>query len=210
MRYALAILDLDGTLADSLDALKAAYHSFLQEHGAKGSGDEFETLNGVPLAAIVDRLRTRHGMTDDPAEMLLRYAELVEIAQASTKPAAGAAEILQRSRSRGWRVAVVTSTPRKLAANWVGKSRLESLIDVVVGGDEVEHGKPSPEPYRLALSRLRCAALQSLAIEDSSLGAKAAVAAGIPTLALAHASAQGEWPSGVRFISCFADIADHL
>lgn len=204
------LLDLDGTLADSLDALKATYFSFLEGYGAKGNDAEFTALNGVPLVTIIDRLKAKHDLADATDALLARYAKLIEVAHRSAKPAAGAATVLEISRARGWRVAVVTSTPHWLAMNWIARAGLRTLIDAVVGGDDVSSGKPSPEPYILALTRLDGVAARSLAVEDSPLGAQAAVAAGIPTLAIAHPDAQGEWPFEMRFIGRFSDIANYL
>ena len=50
-------LDLDGTLADSLTALKNVYYSFLAAFGASGNEVEFQRLNGPPLGEIIERLR---------------------------------------------------------------------------------------------------------------------------------------------------------
>jgi HAD superfamily hydrolase (TIGR01509 family) len=204
------LLDLDGTLADSLGPLKMTYCSFLDAHGSKGTDAEFQTLNGLPLTTIIAELKARHDLADSPETLLGRYLKLVQAAQESSKPAAGASAVLEKSRSHGWRVAVVTSTPNRLAVDWIARSNLSALIDAVVGGDEVVYGKPAPDPYELAMTKLQCDAASSLAVEDSPLGAKAAVAAEIPTLALVHSGTAGSWPPNVRFISRFADIADFL
>ena len=60
-------LDLDGTLADSLTALKNVYHSFLASYGASGDEVEFQRLNGPPLGEIIERLRMAHKLPGTPA-----------------------------------------------------------------------------------------------------------------------------------------------
>jgi HAD superfamily hydrolase (TIGR01509 family) len=204
------LLDLDGTLADSLPKLKATYFSFLEGYGSKGSANEFEALNGLLLTEVVHRLRVTHRLTDPPEMLLNRYLALVERAQGAAKPSAGAFSILERSRARGWRVGVVTSTPRRLALDWLTRSGLDGMIDAVVGGDDVQCGKPAPEPYRRAIDLLQCDRVQSLAVEDSPLGARAAVAAGITTLAISHSIKQNEWPAEVKFIAKFAEILEYI
>ena len=63
-------LDLDGTLADSLTALKNVYHSFLAAFGASGDEVEFQRLNGPPLGEIIERLRMTHKLPGTPADLL--------------------------------------------------------------------------------------------------------------------------------------------
>jgi HAD superfamily hydrolase (TIGR01509 family) len=174
-------LDLDGTLADSLPALRRVYDDFLAQSGHSGSDAEFNSLNGPPLADIVARLVKAHGLGGAPEDWLARYRDILASAHAAAPPRAGAITMLERARTLGWMIAVVTSAPHDVARAWLRGAGLAALIDHVVGGDEVKRGKPDPEPYRLALSRVGCDAAVSLAVEDSITGAQAALGAGLPT-----------------------------
>ncbi len=180
-------LDLDGTLADSLPAMEAAYRALLRRFGREGSAAEFQSLNGPPAAVIIERIALAHGLTAPREELLTAYRDLVRQAHATAPPAAGAREVLEHARKHGWETAVVTSAASADARAWLARVGLVELIAVVVGGDEVQKGKPDPEPYRLALQRTGCVAQESLAIEDSIQGAKAALAAGVPTQLLGGA-----------------------
>ena len=57
---------------------------------------------------------------------------------------------------------------------------------VVICGNDVEHGKPHPEPYLAAAAALDVAPADCIAIEDSGTGVRSAVAAGMPTIAVPH------------------------
>ena len=61
--------------------------------------------------------------------------------------------------------------------------RLRDQFDVIITIDDVAHGKPDPEIYLLATSRLAIPPAQCLAVEDSLPGVRAAVAAGMPCVA---------------------------
>ncbi len=174
-------LDLDGTLADTLGVLRQTYRDFLARFGAAGSEREFESLNGPPIPEIVARLKARHHLSGDAAELTTLYRSLMTEAHAAASPHDGAAALLSAARARGWVVAVVTSNPHAATRAWLARVGLADQVAVTVGGDEVARGKPDPEPYRLALARSRCAAAISLAIEDGMQGALAAIDAGIPT-----------------------------
>jgi beta-phosphoglucomutase-like phosphatase (HAD superfamily) len=81
----------------------------------------------------------------------------------------------------------------------------------VVGGDNVVLGKPEPEPYRIALARSGCARELSIAVEDSPVGAKSALAAGIrPYAVTPDHTAAAEWPEGVRLIETLDELIPEL
>lgn len=180
-------IDLDGTLAHSIGVLRNAYGGFMEMHGQRGTDEEFDELNGPPLAWVVVKLQERYGIAGDPAVLLDEYydglAELYEKVEASP----GAERLLTEAKSRGWRTALVTSTRGAFARRWLELRGLTSRFDCVVGGDEVSAGKPDPAPYLKALQLTECDAARSLAFEDSPSGVRSALAAGIPTLCLGHA-----------------------
>jgi HAD superfamily hydrolase (TIGR01509 family) len=203
-------LDLDGTLADSLTALKAVYYSFLAGFGAAGEEAEFQRLNGPPLAKVVELLRVAHHLPGEQDALFEQYSVMLRQAHATARPATGARELLNHARATGWRTAVVTSSPRSSALKWLEQSDLSDQIDTVVGGDDVTTGKPAAEPYMLALTRLGCSAARSHAIEDSRIGARSAIAAGLNTFALSDPADRSGWPDGVVFIQRLGDVLERL
>jgi HAD superfamily hydrolase (TIGR01509 family) len=200
------LLDLDGTLADSLAALRGVYFSFLERLGATGSETEFQKLNGPPLPRIVEILKQSHTLPGAPADLLGLYSTMVEQAHKTALPADGAQLVLAHARGLGWNVAVVTSSPRRSALAWLTSSGLANQVDALVGGDEVAAGKPAPDPYQLALARIHCTSARSIAVEDSRTGALSAVAAGLSTCVLAAPSDRCNWPAGVKFIDGLRDL----
>lgn len=199
------LLDLDGTLADSLGVLKQVYYDFLHRHGAAGSEAEFDEMNGPPIARVVDLLHQRHGLPGTADEALERYHAMLAEAHEASLPAEAAAPLLAAAEAHGWRTAVVTSATRRSAESWLQRHGLAAQIAVIVGGDEVTRGKPDPEPYRLAMELLGVEPADSIAIEDSRSGAAAARAAGLPTYALAVEPDPDQWPEDVRFLPSLGD-----
>ncbi len=194
-------LDFDGTLADSIAAMRDTYGRFLAVHHAAGSEAEFQSLNGPPLAEIVRLLRERHRLAPPPDELLRQYQRMLAEAHALIQPSAGARRLLAAARARAYRVAVVTSADSAAVNAWLARHELQPFVAGVVGGDTVARGKPDPEPYNQALRLLGCAARNSLAIEDSPIGAAAAVAAGLRTYVLRPSAVPSRmWPDVAGFI----------
>jgi HAD superfamily hydrolase (TIGR01509 family) len=203
-------LDLDGTLADSLPALKGVYYSFLERFGATGSEAEFQSLDGKPLLRIITSLRANHALTGEIEEFMTQYSAMIREAHEAAPLKVGAQLFLERARERSWRVALVTPSSHIAAREWLKRNRLSDHVDTVVGGDEVIHGKPAPDLYILALTRTNCTASGSIAVEDSCMGAHSAASAGLSTCVLGHPDSRPDWPTGVRFVTHFTDLLEML
>lgn len=91
----------------------------------------------------------------------------------------GALDLLDRARRAGLKLAVVTNAPRENAELLLAPLGGEDGFDVVILGDELEHGKPHPLPYLMALSALDVEARNACGFEDSINGIRALVAAGV-------------------------------
>lgn len=205
------LLDLDGTLADSLGVMKTVYRRFMQGEGRAPTDAEFDRLNGPPLAEGVRILKYIHGLAAPLAELLARYQTLIEEVYGTVPPSAGAHALLEVAKARGLTVGVVTSNGEARTRAWLAQAGLDGLVDVVVGSEAVARGKPAPGPYLVALKQLDRAPEAARAVEDSPLGAAAARAAGIPTFALLHDPKKTSgWPAGVTFVTSLADVQKRI
>jgi HAD superfamily hydrolase (TIGR01509 family) len=183
------LLDFDGTLADSLPAMRRVYERFVADLSGTPTAAEFDALNGPPLAEVVRRLCATHQNRLHAGEDLERYEALIADELAQIDPAAGARDLLDYARSRGILCAIVTSSRRALVQSWLDAAGLR--VDLIICGEDVAEGKPSPAPYRMALQQLGAGAEEALAIEDSAAGVESATAAGIRTLHLSLAATAG-------------------
>jgi sugar-phosphatase len=91
----------------------------------------------------------------------------------------GARQLLASIRQGSW--AVVTSGGRAIATARMASAGLVPA-DVLVTGEDVEHGKPFPDPYVLAAQRLQVSPQRCAVFEDAPAGIAAARAAGVATI----------------------------
>jgi sugar-phosphatase len=182
------LFDLDGTLVDTAEAVELSWEQAAQE-----------------LDVPFDRLAPYiHGIPADQALGLAvpwlagpRRAELAQrilAAQASdTAPVElmpGASALLGRIPPDRW--GVVTSGDERLAQASIRKARLPAPLEMVTA-DDVEHGKPHPEPYLLGAQLLQVSQpALSIAVEDSPAGIASAHAAGMRVVAVATTFAPEE------------------
>jgi len=199
-------LDLDGTLADSLPALRRAYARVVESCGGTASAEEFAALDGLPFREVVERVRAAHASAESSAQFARRYRAAVDAEHAASPLREGARELLVAAAEKALRVAVVTSGPAALAERWLAAHALAPRVAFVIGCESTARGKPAPDPYLAALSQLCCAARVARAVEDSPAGAMAALAAGIPTFVLAQGAARAAFPPGCEFVSALDEV----
>jgi HAD superfamily hydrolase (TIGR01509 family) len=205
------LLDLDGTLADSLSVMRLAYREFLEKFYVEPTDSEFDLLNGPPIAEVVRRLKAVHALEGDEAALRASYFAVIDRAYAGVAPCVGANELLQKARLKHCTVGIVTSNSTKRTQAWLETTGLAHLIDFIVSSDEVQHGKPNPEPYLLASKRASCPSSMIVAVEDSLQGAQSAVDAGLKTFILTEQiSRRPSWPQNIVPIRSLSSLAEQL
>lgn len=178
------LCDLDGTLVDSLTALRNVHRTFLRTRGAEPQAGEFERYNGILLRDVLVALKSTYALEGDPSDLLAEYEALVDDAYLDVLPNAGAVPLLEHAFARGWGVAIVTSGRRDRAAAWLTRHGLAPFVHTVVGAEDATRGKPDPAPYASALEAVGADPRSSWAVEDSDAGIISAAAAGVARVVL--------------------------
>ena len=113
----------------------------------------------------------------------------------------GAAEVVESLRADGRLLALATSSLAGFAARALDGLGLAGAFDAAVTGDEVGAGKPDPEIYALAASRLGVEPAACVAIEDTPAGVAAATAAGMTCIAVPHPLANRSGLAGAHVVA---------
>ncbi|MEO6881395.1 MAG: HAD family phosphatase [Mycobacteriaceae bacterium] len=181
------LFDMDGTLLDSEKVWDVSLADLAAHLGGSLSRGTREAMMGSNMRVSVGLLITDLGLRGDVALLdeagrwlTSRTAELFA-GELPWRP--GADALIDAVRAAGWRTALVTNTGRFLTDAALRTLRADRF-EVTVCGDEVEHGKPAPDPYLRAAAMLEVAPQDCLAVEDSPTGAASASAAGCPVLVI--------------------------
>jgi HAD superfamily hydrolase (TIGR01509 family) len=174
--------DLDGTLVDTEPYWMATELALAEEHGATWTHDHALQLVGNDLLDSGRYIREVMGL-EMSAEEIVDYlidGVVTQVEQAVPwRP--GAPELLAALQEADVPCGLVTMSYERLVAPILGGLPPETFR-VIVTGDQVERGKPHPEPYLTAAAALGVAPGECVAIEDSNTGARSAEAAGCPVL----------------------------
>lgn len=178
------IFDLDGTLVDSMPLHYRAWRIALKEHGAPPEvfrWAEFNAHGGMAAHDIVADLNTTYGLSMPPHEVAqqkrLIYSHLVETERL---PIISETVCLVRSlRARGIPYAIGTGSALPGALSTLRAAGIEELFSLIITPDDVAHGKPAPDIFLLAASRMGVAPADCVVFEDATPGLQAAHAAGM-------------------------------
>jgi HAD superfamily hydrolase (TIGR01509 family) len=194
------IFDVDGTLADTESAHLAAFNHAFAEQGLDWHWDvalytslleisggkermlhywkhvhpDMKDIDGSGLRDTIDHLH---------ALKTASYEAAVQGGAVQLRP--GVLALIQQAHQQGLRLAIATTTsPVNIAVllrNAIGPD-WKDLFIVIEDASTAPKKKPHPQVYVQTLARLGLPSGACLALEDSSNGLRAAVAAGIKTI----------------------------
>lgn len=181
------LIDMDGTVVDSLPLLFDAYRTFLHQFGQTGTSEEFLALIGPSLPEIVAILKNRYNLKGEQDLLLESYQKgLLHIYRHQVRAFPFVREVLSYAKKRGFKLALVSSAESRIVEACLAGLSLTSFFDAVVTKQMHLRSKPEPDLYLAALDQLKVDASRALAIEDAKNGVAASTAAHIFTLWLAH------------------------
>jgi HAD superfamily hydrolase (TIGR01509 family) len=173
------LLDLDGTLVDSERENIESVVLALRRHGAEMTPDERQFVIGHSWNEIYAMVARNHALALPMHQLITEAVEAKRALIAATgfRALPGAIDAVKRF-ARTSKLAVVTGASTAEATDALVGIGVRDHVAVLVAAEDYTHGKPAPEPYTRAITRLGVAAGRSIAIEDATPGILSARAAG--------------------------------
>ncbi|CAN5914375.1 phosphoglycolate phosphatase [soil metagenome] len=190
-----AIVDLDGTMVDTLGDFHAALDAMLADLSLPAISRGFiEHTIGKGSEYLVRQTLAEVGGAPD------RYDHAFERYQFHYGPIngehsevfPGVLEGLTMLRARGLKLACLTNKPTVFAKELLRKKGLAGFFDAIFGGDAFERKKPDPLPLLKTCEALGTVPARTLMVGDSSNDAAAARAAGCPVVLVTYGYNHGE------------------
>jgi phosphoglycolate phosphatase len=177
------VLDLDGTITDSLPDIAAALNRSLVLHGrAPLPLEQVRPMVGDGVGALFQRGYAARGLTPSDEDMARGLADYTANSTVRTVLYPGAMEALRALAADGWRLAVCTNKPAAPARLLLAHVGLLPLLAAVGAGDSFPVRKPDPDHIRLTLREAASDPAHSVMIGDHHNDVAAGKGAGLPTI----------------------------
>ncbi|MBK0034831.1 HAD-IA family hydrolase [Erwinia sp. S43] len=175
MHFRGVLLDLDGTLVNSLDFVEASWSLWARQKGLDPR-TVCHYLHGKPALSTL-----RHFMPDASEQTIQDEFLALEDYEASHTDGItavdGAADFLQQLERNRVPWAIVTSGSLKVASARIRQAGFP-MPPVLVTSEDIQQGKPHPEPFLIGAARLDVSPTRCIAFEDSTAGLLSASGAG--------------------------------
>ncbi len=187
------IFDLDGTLVDSMWLWHEIDVEFLGQRGLELPETYQKDIEGMSFTETAIYTKELFHLSESVEELKEIWNRMAMEKYANEVPfKPGAEKFLQYCKSRNIPVGIATSNSRELVEA-VGKSlHFEEYIQEIVTACEVERGKPAPDVYLEAASRLGAQPFRCLVFEDVPMGIMAGKNAGMQVCAVEDAFSAGQ------------------
>jgi HAD superfamily hydrolase (TIGR01509 family) len=174
--------DFDGTLVGTEPYWIESEFELVERHGGTWSHEHALNLVGNDLLVSGRYIREHAKIDLEPAVIVEELLDgVIARVQERVPWRPGAVELLASVRAAGTPQVLVTMSYRRFVEPVLAALPAGTFADLVTG-DAVTRGKPHPEPYTRAAAEIGVPPEACLAIEDSDVGARAAVAAGCTVL----------------------------
>jgi HAD superfamily hydrolase (TIGR01509 family) len=172
--------DMDGTLVDSEEYHWLSWRDTMAAEGFALTREQFLESFGQRNDAILARWlgANASARVGDTKEEL--YRKLLR--EGGLAPLPGAAEWVRRLHREGWAQAIASSAPRANVAAVLEVIELGGCFQAIVSAEDVTRGKPDPQVFVTAASRLGMAPSRCIVVEDAVAGVEAARRAGMGSI----------------------------
>jgi beta-phosphoglucomutase len=186
------IWDVDGTLVDTAELHYEAWVQLARQLGLPFSRADFTATFGRRNPEILRQLFRSNYSDAEVASLGERKEELYRAAaQSGVQLLPGVRSLLEGLNAAGFKQAIGSSAPRHNLELILRLTATEAFFDVVVAMEDTQRGKPDPQVFLLAASRMGAPPASCLVLEDAVAGVEAAKAGGMKCIAV---SAVGHHP----------------
>jgi HAD superfamily hydrolase (TIGR01509 family) len=201
------VFDLDGVLVDSERMWDEVRQAFATAHGGTWLPDSTRAMQGMSTPEWASYLVETVGVRLTPAEAASGVVDEMAARYAQGPPVIDGAVDAVRAVAARYPVAIASSSPPVLIRVFLESTGLSSLVPVALSSEQTGAGKPAPDVYLAAARELGVAPAACAAVEDSTNGLRAAIAAGMAVYAIPNPHFPPD-PTVLDHVTVVASIVD--
>jgi HAD superfamily hydrolase (TIGR01509 family) len=178
------VFDLDGVLLDSEQEWSAAKRELAERTGANWTAEAEHAMLGMSSPEWSRWMHDELGVPLEPAEISRAVVEILAERYRHGLPLLPGADAAVRALAARVPLGLASSSNREIIDLALDAAGWAECFTATVSSEEVASGKPAPDVYLEACSRLEVEPARCVAIEDSGPGIESAVAAGLAVVAV--------------------------
>ena len=170
------IFDMDGVIVDSEPIHFESDKMTMNHYDKVISDEELNNYVGISNPVMWAELHDKYELIASVEELLekqLFYKKHL-IGNTKLEPIEGIRQLLDEIKSCGIRIGLASSSSKEFINFILNNIGLKEYFEVIVSGEDVKRGKPSPDIFLKTAELLKVEPLNCLVIEDSGHGVKAA------------------------------------
>ena len=211
------LFDMDGVLYDSMPNHSKAWSQAMEQFGMHMTPHDVYLNEGATGHDTVVRISLRdrgYEASEQEINDIYGYKASLFRSMPEARVMPGSQEVFRKAAAAGFKILIVTGSGQKNLIERVQRD-YEGYItrDRMVTAFEVKRGKPYPDPYLKGLQIAGVPASEAVVVENAPLGIRAAVAAGIDTIAVNTGPLEDEIllaEKPVLLLHSMQELADNL
>jgi HAD superfamily hydrolase (TIGR01509 family) len=184
-RIKAVVFDLDGLMFNTEELYQEVGSEILRRRGYEFTQELLDQMMGRPSHIALQLMIDTHTLKATVEELLVETDEIFPaILERRLAPMPGLTELMTALEINAIPKGIATSSRRSFVERVLGAFDFQKRFDPILTSEDIKLGKPDPEIYLKAASRLRVPPAEMLVLEDSQNGCRAAVAAGAVAVAV--------------------------
>lgn len=185
-KYRGILFDMDGVIVNTNSLYENCQKQILLKNNLSISEINWKKYSGSTSYEVFNDILNKKNIIKPSAEELNNQHKNNFLFNSlnDVKLVDGVLDVLPFLKDRRIKIGLVTSTCQSITSDILGKLNLLQYFDVVVCADDVKYKKPNPEPYTLAVKKLKLKTTECLIVEDSKNGIISANSAKIDCVAI--------------------------
>jgi beta-phosphoglucomutase len=210
-KYKNILFDMDGVLINSMKYHTQAWKTAFKKFNIHTTEEKIMSLAGMTSIDTIKIICKEKNI-----ECNLNLIEKVKIEKGKqlekifqVEPYIGVVKNLKQLKKSGFTLALVSGCRNSEVEKTIIKFP-KNTFDLIITGDDVQFGKPNPEPYNTAIKKLNINKSNTVIIEDALSGIESANSAEIDVLALTTSFEKKELSKATKIFESHKDLFNYL
>ncbi len=201
------IFDMDGVIVDSEPHHEQAFLEVMRDLGYEEThGVEFSEYIGRSDQALWADFIAKHKPVQTSEQLLaMKTRHVVDLIRREQPLFDGLTALVEKLAPR-YALAVASGSERSIVEEVLRLQHLGRFFSAVVTDNEIKHGKPAPDIFLRAAELLRVPPGDCWVIEDSKPGVTAALAAGMPVIAITNTHPAKDLREATHVVATYGEI----